>query len=424
MARLFLSLYLFIALSLVGLGAALDKLFFNDEQTASPWLNNYAFSLAQLSASQDISVEDAEQRLRALAKQSNLTAEFASLDDLYLADDIQQDLQAAGYLELVDSDSKQQLLVLLNNQQVLILSSQVSAPEAGSLLLYSALFFLLFGILLSFWAWPLWRDLSALQNASHSLKTDGSLSELTLNKRSLIYPIAASFNALARQIKRLLLTQRELTGAVAHEFRTPLARLKFALAVPPAQDSTEWLAMSQDLDELERLVQEMLDYAAMESTEPEMNVAEVPIRSLCQAQVDKLAKSHLKKLSVTVTGSEHMLWVDGHLVERAITNILLNASRYAKQQIVIQVSKQQDWVTVAIHDDGHGIAEAERAQIFEPFYRPDGDRDRKRGGAGLGLAIVKRVQLWHQGSCSIETSHLGGACFVLAYPIEELINQS
>ncbi|REL28834.1 histidine kinase [Thalassotalea euphylliae] len=281
---------------------------------------------------------------------------------------------------------------------------------------------MLFGILLSFWTWPLWRDLSALQSASHSLKKDGSLSELQLNRRSLIYPIAASFNALAKQIKSLLLTQKELTGAVAHEFRTPLARLKFALAVPPAQDSTEWLAMSQDLDELERLVQEMLDYAAMESTEPELNVAEVPIRSLCQAQVDKLANSHLKKLAVTVTGNEHLLWVDGHLVERAITNILLNASRYAKQQIDIRISEHQGLLTVAIHDDGHGIAQAERAQIFEPFYRPDGDRDRKRGGAGLGLAIVRRVQLWHQGSCAIETSYLGGACFVLTYPIEAQIN--
>lgn len=412
MGRLFLSLYLFIALSLIGLGTLMDKVFFPEQQQADPWLQSYARFIsqqAQLPATE----------LRKLIDKNGLNAEFNPLSDTQWTGDLLQQLQQQGYLLLDEGENNQQLLILLPEQQLLTLTQEVQPQQHNSFLLYSSMFFLAFGLLLVLWTWPVWRDLSTLNQASRSLKQDGSLPQVNLNKTSVIYPIATSFNALAQQIKQLLLTQKELTGAVAHEFRTPLARLKFALAVKPEFASADWQAMGQDVDELERLTQEMLDYAAMESTQPELSMAEVPIRFLCQSVIDRLTASHFKQLQVKLSGDEHILFVDGHLIERAIQNILINASRYAATQIDVEIKQQAGQLYIYIADDGPGIPVAHRQQVFEPFYRPDHARDRKRGGAGLGLAIVKRIQLWHQGQCSVSESANGGACFILSYPYQK-----
>jgi len=410
MGRLFLSLYIFIALSLIGLGTVMDKFIFPEQQQADPWLQSYAQLLSQLA-------HLPEDELQSLNQQNGFEMAYSQVLDSHWVGGAFEQLQQQGYLLLEEGQNLQQLIVLLPEHQLLILTRRIEQHDSNSLLLYSAIFFLAFGLLLALWTWPVWRDLSTLQKASRSLKQDGSLPQVQLAKTSVIYPIATSFNMLAQQIKQLLLTQKELTGAVAHEFRTPLARLKFALAVKPEFASPDWHAMGLDVDELERLTQEMLDYAAMEATEPELNMAEVPIKSLCHSLIDRFSTSHLRHLDIRLIGKQYTLLADGHLVERAIQNILLNASRYANQVIEINIEQKQDKLFIAIADDGPGVPEAHRQQIFEPFYRPDSARDRKRGGAGLGLAIVKRIQLWHQGQCKITDSPLGGACFTLSYPL-------
>jgi len=117
-----------------------------------------------------------------------------------------------------------------------------------------------------------------------------------------------------------------------------------------------------------------------------------------------------------VRGGQELLTGDGHFVERAIENLLLNAARYAKTCIVISVASELDKILITVEDDGLGVDPALGDKIFEPFYRPDEGRDRIQGGAGLGLAIVKRVMQWHQGSCSVTRSTLGGAKFTLSFP--------
>ena len=270
--------------------------------------------------------------------------------------------------------------------------------------------------MIALWIWPLWRDLEALKKSVATVMPDGNISENQITKSSLVAPIAASLNNMRSQIANLIQTQRELSGAVAHEFRTPLARLKFALGMQEPNQNEFVQNMQQDVLELEKLVQEMLDFSAAEAHMPALHFSELPISELCQSIKLKLKDSHLSRVQLDIQQNTAFLLGDGHFVERAIENLLLNASRYAKTRILISIETSANFIDIHVEDDGIGIKAEWRDKIFQPFFRPDEGRDRLQGGAGLGLSIVRRVMQWHQGQCWVSQSQFGGAKFTLRFP--------
>jgi two-component system, OmpR family, sensor kinase len=405
MARLFLSLYLFIALSLVSLSASLDRVFFNDAMQIEPEAKTLALLIAKLNK-KGLSVAE-------LTEGNELSIKEIPLASIAWPAEQRNQLKYGEVVSLVDANLGQQLYVS-NGESLLELTFPQQAQT--SFLLYSGVFFLLLGVILAAWIWPLWRDLAALKRNVEAIQPDGTLPPLSTSKTSLIGPITDALNNMSKQVSSLIKTQRELTGAVAHEFRTPLSRLKFALALKPEPQSSPWEEMNKDVVELEHLVQEMLDYASMEAQIPDMNMSEIPLKQLCQKLLDRLKNSMPEHITINLIGDDSQILADDHFVERALENLLLNASRFAIQNILLTVGGSQTGVEIKVEDDGPGVPADLRTKIFEPFFRPDHSRDRKQGGAGLGLAIVKRIQLWHKGQCIVTNSKLGGACFTLIYP--------
>ena len=129
-------------------------------------------------------------------------------------------------------------------------------------------------------------------------------------------PIANRLNLLSERVHGLLRDQRELTGAVAHEFRTPIARLKFALEMNPKPNSEAWNGILTDIDELEGLVQEMLDYTQYDAITPELSISDIPTKELCENLIERLSLTTDK--SLTVIGENVILRGDGHFVEPTI----------------------------------------------------------------------------------------------------------
>lgn len=167
--------------------------------------------------------------------------------------------------------------------------------------------------------------------------------------------------------------------------------------------------MDNDVQELEHLVQEMLDYLRTDSTVPELNISELPLQALCEQTLQRLQVRNTRHIDVTVNAGAVKILGDGDYVERAVENLLVNAFRFAHSRIVIDAEIYRQKIRLSVHDDGPGISQENLQKVFAPFFRPDADRSRERGGAGLGLAIVKRIQHWHQGNCYAERSMLGGA---------------
>lgn len=405
MARLFLSLYLFIALSLVSLSASLDRIFFNDLMQVAPEAKTLALLVAKLNK-KGLSVTE-------LANGNQLSIKEIPLASVAWPAEQMSQLKHGEVVSLVDAELGQQLYVSAGENLL-----ELTFPQQAqtSFLLYSGVFFLLLGVILAAWIWPLWRDLSALKRNVEAIQPDGTLPPLSTSNTSLIAPITDALNNMSKQVSSLIKTQRELTGAVAHEFRTPLSRLKFALAIKPEPQSSPWEEMNKDVIELEHLVQEMLDYASMEAQIPDMNMSHIPLKQLCQKLLDRLKNSIPAYLSIKLIGDDSQILADDHFVERALENLLINASRFANKEILLTVHGAPTSVEIKVEDDGPGVPVYLRTKIFEPFFRPDHSRDRKQGGAGLGLAIVKRIQLWHRGDCTVNNSKLGGACFTLIYP--------
>ncbi|MGO2563811.1 MAG: ATP-binding protein, partial [Pseudoalteromonas nigrifaciens] len=208
-----------------------------------------------------------------------------------------------------------------------------------------------------------------------------------------------------------------------HEFRTPLARLKFAIAMLKDRmldDKAEkYLAnMQVDINELEALVSEMLEYARLDSQQPSLQLINCNLVAVVKTVVEKLSFDTRIKLSTTLP-SELIYRCDSHFMARIMQNLVGNALKHANNSVQITLLAQANNIVFIVEDDGNGIAEVERENVFKPFTRLDKSRDKKTGGFGLGLAIVSKIISWHQGQCTIEDSSLGGAKFIVSLPISK-----
>jgi len=201
--------------------------------------------------------------------------------------------------------------------------------------------------------------------------------------------------------------------------RTPLARIRFALAVlgnKREQDFQEQLdELSDDVQEIDQLIATMLRYARLDHPDLRMTWQKVPLDAWLKQSMEK-SRQPDKEISVVQDGVIDVLWMDPRLMGLALSNLLVNASHYAKRNVKCTVRCSGEHYQIDVEDDGKGIPETERESIFKAFSRIDGSRSRDTGGYGLGLAIVARIASLHGGSvCAGESAMLGGAMFTLSW---------
>jgi two-component system, OmpR family, sensor kinase ParS len=121
--------------------------------------------------------------------------------------------------------------------------------------------------------------------------------------------------------------------------------------------------------------------------------------------------------TVNVQHDVDTAWMEPRLMELAVSNLLANALRYARQTVQISVVRERELYRVVVEDDGEGIPEGDRATVFRAFTRLDNSRNRETGGFGLGLAIVARIATLHRGRVIADaSSRLGGARLALEWP--------
>lgn len=407
MRRLFLRFYLFILLVLLAAGWSVERLWEQSQSPALPgWVELLGQSLAYQLTTPDHSPEQ-------VATQLNLTLESMPLQSIAWSDAEQQALER-GQLVPLFAENQVYFYKTDHDQLLQFGPVQVEVPPHNTYL-FTLLFFLLLGLALAGFLWPVARDIERLQHQLRQFGQGMQLPDPPLPERSLLAPIAASVLQMANQILRLMSLQREMTHAVSHELRTPLARLKFALELQPLPEA-EKHAMQQDLAELDQLVDEMLDYARLEAQTVRLTFEEVNLVELLENLLEKIAP--LPGAPVLLQRPARLHWTcDGHYIERALQNLLLNAKRYARSQVLLTVQQQGNRLCFIVEDDGPGIPAAQREAILQPFVRVDQSRNRDKGGFGLGLAIVSRIVSWHQGRLRIDDSLLGGARFSIELPV-------
>lgn len=285
--------------------------------------------------------------------------------------------------------------------------------------------FVLVALLLWFWVRPFWRDLMALHAAAEKAGEGNLDVAVQMRRHSPLYQFALGFNSMTQRIDALLKAHKNLTNSVSHELRTPLARLRFSQHLAQEEASTQgkdrYLAlMERDIDELDELSSELLTYAKLERGMPDLAPAKViaePWVNEIVLTIRHIAAAAHKIVRVSAEVRVGEVICEPRYMERAISNLMRNAVRFAESEIHFSISRVDGHFVAQVDDDGPGIPADERVRLFEPFARIDRSRDRATGGFGMGLAIVKQIAVWHGGGVTIEDSALGGARITLVWPV-------
>jgi two-component system, OmpR family, sensor kinase ParS len=282
----------------------------------------------------------------------------------------------------------------------------------------------LYALAILLWLRLFWRDLKQLMAGAEKIGQGEFKHNVALRRSSVLRPLGESFDRMSSRIQALVLSHKDLTSAVSHELKTPLARLRFAISlVPEAGTPLErerlLQKMQHDVDELDGLVREMLLYSKLELDTPTIELKRVPIESWLPGAVDdevQAAEANDIRIPVAVSAEMFDAPCEPKYMARAVQNLVRNALRFANSRVEVKVTQRENGVRIHVDDDGPGIPVTERARLFVPFSRLDQSRNRDSGGTGLGLAIVQRIAQWHGGVASISDSPLGGTRISIDWP--------
>ena len=283
-----------------------------------------------------------------------------------------------------------------------------------------------------FWVRPVWRDLEAMRQTARALGEGQFEARAPVARSSAFELLTETINGMAERIQHLIATQKDMSSAISHELRTPIARMRFALEMQAeAHDAAERERLGEmmqvDIDELENLIDSSLAYSRFEREQPELRLTPVELAPWLEEEVDSMRiLGRSLEFSVDCSKLPESLHVDLDLksMPYAVTNLLRNALKYTTSQIVVSAEVVDDYIRIHVDDDGIGIPPEERQRVFFAFTRLDRSRDRATGGYGLGLAIVRLVLEQHGGTASAEESPLGGARFTISWPLLQNVTEN
>jgi two-component system osmolarity sensor histidine kinase EnvZ len=219
---------------------------------------------------------------------------------------------------------------------------------------------------------------------------------------------ATAFNRMQERIHRFLVQRTEMLAGVSHDLRTPLTRLRLALAMLPARAEMrdDIAEMTADVAEMERMIGAYLAFARGEGTEQ----AEPVDLSALLEDVAARARRGGADIALDVP-TELMLPLRADAARRAITNLVDNARRHARHVVLAAAPQGQRDVQVTVDDDGPGIPPEQRESVFRPFESGAID------GTGLGLTIARDIVRAHGGDIVLEESPLGGLRARIRLPV-------
>ena len=213
---------------------------------------------------------------------------------------------------------------------------------------------------------------------------------------------AKAFNQMQRRIRRFMDERMHMLAAASHDLRTPITRLR--LRAELIEDVELRAKTLKDLDEMEAVISSTIAFAREETTSEPATPVDLA-RLVQEIRADLAEAGH----SVKVEGSAQLVY-EGRAtaLKRALANLIGNAVIYGGGTAVVSLSEADARVTITIKDSGPGIPEAEREQVFAPFYRLERSRSRETGGAGLGLSVARTVIRAHGGEITLANRPEGG----------------
>ncbi len=272
---------------------------------------------------------------------------------------------------------------------------------------------LLAGLVVSPLAWLFARRMSAplagFARAAERLGRDPRAPPLAMAGSSEVASAAASFNKMQERLNRYVEDRTTMVGAMAHDLRTPLTRLRFRIEGAP--DDVRAKSIS-DIDQMDEMISAALAFVR-DATRPGER-SQLELASLLETVFDEAAETgadaHVDRAEKVVISGDPMA------LRRLISNLVENALKYGGQARG-RLSRSDGYAIIEIEDDGPGVPAAEMERVFEPFYRREPSRSRETGGIGLGLAVVRTVARAHGGDVTLHNREGGGLTARVSLPI-------
>lgn len=340
-----------------------------------------------------------------------------------------EQLIQTGTVSFQDDLDQAMILHQLPDNKPLLLLGPVPLSEANTAIAIKVIVMLLgsitIGLLL--FVYVLCRDINKLKNVARQFGEGHLTQRSSIRKSAVMAPLSASFNNMADNIHKTITSQRELTNAIAHDLRTPLSRMSFALEMLDGEElkreekTRYYQSMASSIDVIDYLIKQMLILARYTRAADISHFHKANFAKLLKEETVLFQQNHTHltiSLDIAPSLESEEILIDQRALTRALTNLVDNAIRYTQHKIFIELKLDKNDLILSVSDDGPGIPVSEREKVCEAFGQLNNQqRDKEKdSGHGLGLAIVKQIALWHQGSIAIDESTMGGAKISIRWP--------
>jgi two-component system, OmpR family, osmolarity sensor histidine kinase EnvZ len=218
-----------------------------------------------------------------------------------------------------------------------------------------------------------------------------------------------AFIEMKRRVELATEQRTAMLNGVSHDLRTMLTRFKLSLALLDNSADSEFL--QNDVDEMGQMLEGYLAFARGDTGE---STAQINVGSILE-DLRTASERHGAKLGVETRGDLDIR-IRPMAMKRCVGNLVANAQRHA-ERVRVSATREAQFVSIVVDDDGAGIDPAYREDVFRPFYRLDEARNQDEGGSGLGLAIARDIARSHGGDITLSESPLGGLRAAVRIPV-------
>ena len=251
------------------------------------------------------------------------------------------------------------------------------------------------------------RPITKLAEASERFGRGEDVEEYRPSGALEIRKAGLEFDRMRKRILRHLNQRSEMLSGISHDLRTPLTRIKLQLAFIKDKEISKKL--SNDVDEMEKMLNEYLQFSRSNLTEKneKFNLSEL---------IDEIVKKY-ENQNISLDQEKDIIFNGRkNLIARCMGNLIDNATNFA-EKIKIKQQKVKRVIMIFVEDDGPGISESEYENVIKPFYKIDKSRNQKKSSVGLGLSIASDIVRSHGGNIELGKSDLGGLKIKIVLPV-------
>ena len=348
------------------------------------------------------------QLARALERGQQPLAQIYPLEAVHFPPDLKARLEEGDIIGLESGDGEM-LFYHRHDNALLQIGPLPQHSEQGTahwrLLFIGAMLLVLLLLI-----WPMFRDLNRLQKLAIRFSKKPFLMPEATRRGSAIYPLAETFRRMANMVIGYCQMNQDLARTIAHEIRTPLARIKFQLAMENTEaESTRVIAGATR--NIEQLVEKYLSFARVEIQEQSIAPRRVSIADFFSDLADSL-EQQCPDLEIGYYFEDGEARLEPDALGIAVQNLVSNANKYAGGRVELRFAVDARLCALTVEDNGPGLGD-NTLELTDAFTRAATDDQ----GYGLGLYIVKKVMMWHDGELILDRSPaLGGTRATLRWP--------